>query len=233
MTIKTAIAYIRVSTKKQGKSGLGLDAQTLQIETFCKREGISIIQTLIEVESGKNDERPILEQALILAQKHDCPVIVSKLCRLSRSVHFISGLMARGVPFLVAELGIETPSFLLHIYAAVNEQERKVISERTKAALQAWKIRNPEKNLGNPQWQESLPQARIMGHQANRRKGEKTFWSVLPHIQQAARSGCKGTTSFVSFLNERGIRTARGNEWKPGSLHRFIKRAEKESLIAL
>src|SRR5664279_3116979 len=135
--MKSAIAYIRVSTQKQGKSGLGLEAQQALIKRFADQEGIQIVQTFTEVQSGKDDDqkRPQLSAALAAARKAKAPVVVAKLDRLSRDVHFISGLMTHRVPFIVAELGADADPFMLHIYAALAEKERALIADRTRAAL--------------------------------------------------------------------------------------------------
>ncbi len=133
------IAYYRVSTQRQGRSGLGLDAQRNAIARFAEGEGLQILAEFTEVETGKGadalDRRPQLAAALALARQQKCPVLVAKLDRLSRDVAFISGLMAQRVPFIVAELGADADPFMLHLYAALAEKERRLISERTKAAL--------------------------------------------------------------------------------------------------
>src|SRR4249919_2842823 len=113
--MKNAIAYYRVSTQQQGRSGLGIEAQQAAIARFCETEGYTLQSAYTEVETGKGcdalERRPQLSTALAAARKARCPVIVAKLCRLSRDVHFISGLMAHKVPFIVAELGAETDPF--------------------------------------------------------------------------------------------------------------------------
>lgn len=143
--MKPAIAYIRVSTARQGRSGLGLEAQQSAINRFAEAEVYTLIQTFQEVETGKGadalDRRPQLVAAIKLAKHHKAPILVAKLDRLSRDVHFISGLMIHKTPFVVVELGAGADPFLLHIYAAVAEQERRLISRRTIEALQAAKAR--------------------------------------------------------------------------------------------
>jgi len=141
-----AIGYVRVSTAEQGKSGLGLEAQRAAIEAFALREGFVVSDWFTEVQSGKRvsdtlDERPQLQQALKLGKERKSPILVSKLDRLSRDVHFISGLMVQRVEFIVAELGRSTDPFMLHLFAALAEKERMLISQRTKAALAALKAR--------------------------------------------------------------------------------------------
>jgi DNA invertase Pin-like site-specific DNA recombinase len=138
-------AYYRVSTQAQGKSGLGLEAQRKAVADFAAREGFEIVGEHVEVETGKGadalDRRPVLAAALAEAKKAKSAVIVAKLDRLSRDVAFVAGLMAKGVPFLVAELGADADPFMLHLFAALAEKERAMISARTKAALAAAKGR--------------------------------------------------------------------------------------------
>lgn len=139
------IAYYRVSTQKQGRSGLGLEGQRAAVAAFAKAEGFEIIAEFTEVETGKGsdalDRRPELKAALKAAKKVKCEVAVAKLDRLSREVAFIAGLMAQRVPFIVCALGRSVDPFTLHIYAALAEQERRMISQRTSAGLQAAKAR--------------------------------------------------------------------------------------------
>jgi DNA invertase Pin-like site-specific DNA recombinase len=145
------IAYYRVSTERQGRSGLGLDAQREAVARFATAEGLEIAGEFTEVETGKGadalDKRSQLAAALRQAKKLKAPIVVAKLDRLSRDVHFISGLMAQRVPFIVSAFGRNVDPFMLHIYAAMAQQERRMISERTKVALAAAKARGVK--LGN------------------------------------------------------------------------------------
>jgi DNA invertase Pin-like site-specific DNA recombinase len=138
-TTREAIAYYRVSTERQKRSGLGIEAQRAAVERFAEAEGIPLVAEFVEAESGKGADaldRPHLAAALALARQCKCHVVVAKLDRLSRDVAFISGLMAQRVPFIVAELGADADPFMLHLYAALAEKkERRLISERTRAAL--------------------------------------------------------------------------------------------------
>ena len=149
--MKTLIAYYRVSTQKQGRSGLGLDAQRAAVEAFAQAEGMEIVTEYHEVETGKGSDalerRPYLAEALKEAKKKKAAIVVAKLDRLSRDVAFIAGLMAQRVPFIVANLGANADPFMLHIYAALAEQERRMISDRTKVALAGAKARGVK--LGN------------------------------------------------------------------------------------
>jgi DNA invertase Pin-like site-specific DNA recombinase len=131
--MKPAIGYIRVSTARQGRSGLGLEAQQAALAKFCDAEAFRLVETYTETESGADDDRPQLSDAIERARKAKVPIIVAKLDRLSRDVHYISGLMKHRVPFIATELGADTDPFLLHIYAALAEQERQMISRRCSA----------------------------------------------------------------------------------------------------
>jgi DNA invertase Pin-like site-specific DNA recombinase len=139
------VAYYRVSSQKQGKSGLGLEAQRKAVETFARAEGYQVTTEFTEVETGKGadalERRPQLAASLKAAKKAKCAVVVAKLDRLSRDVHFISGLMSKRVPFIVTELGPNVDPFMLHIHAAVAQKERELISRRTREALAAAKAR--------------------------------------------------------------------------------------------
>src|SRR5437588_13124574 len=160
-----AVAYYRVSTARQGKSGLGIEAQKAAIQRFAEAEGIELVGEHVEVETGKGsdalDRRPELAAALAQARKAKCPVLVAKLDRLSRDVHFISGLMTHRVPFVVAELGADADPFMLHLYAALAEKERALISARTRAALAAKKAQGVK--LGNPR---NMPEAASTAREA-------------------------------------------------------------------
>jgi DNA invertase Pin-like site-specific DNA recombinase len=140
-----AVAYVRVSTQGQARSGLGLEAQRDAIAAFAKAEGFAITRTFEEHETGKGadaiDRRPQLAAAIKAARKLGGPVIVSKLDRLSRDVHFISGLMVHRVPFVVTEFGADVDPFVLYLFAALAQKERALISQRTKAGLAAAKRR--------------------------------------------------------------------------------------------
>src|SRR5665213_2416751 len=139
--MRQVVTYIRVSTAQQGRSGLGIEAQRAALARFVEAEGCEVLAEFVEVETGKGadalDRRPQLAAALAMARKAKAAVLVAKLDRLSRDVAFISDLMARRVPFIVAELGVDADPFMLHLYAALAEKERNLIAGRTKAALAA------------------------------------------------------------------------------------------------
>jgi DNA invertase Pin-like site-specific DNA recombinase len=177
--MRSVIAYLRVSTDKQGKSGLGIEAQREAIARFVAAEGLGLIAEHVEVETGKGadalDRRPVLRDALARARKAKAAVVVAKLDRLSRDVAFISGLMAHKVPFIVAELGADADPFMLHIYAALAEKERALIAERTRLALAQKKAQGAM--LGN---RTNLTEAQAMGAAASRQVADAFAANVLP-----------------------------------------------------
>lgn len=217
------VTYIRVSTACQGKSGLGIEAQREAIARFCQAEGYKALAEHVEVESGKGDvtlaRRPQLVAALAAAKRAKCAVVVAKLDRLSRDVHFISGLMAQRVPFIVAELGADADPFMLHIYAAFAERERAIIGARTKAALGALKAKGVK--LGN---RTNLPAAAKQGAAANRHGADTFAVNVLPIVRQMQATGVTSLAALAAGLNSRGIPTARGGTWHPSTVRNLVQR---------
>lgn len=137
------IAYYRVSTQKQGNSGLGLESQRQIVENFIATLKGSLRNEFVEIESGKVNQRPILKEAIVTSQNTGCTLLIAKLDRLSRSVSFISTLMESKIKFVACDIP-EANEFTIHIFSALAEQERKLISSRTKLALQAKKVREPD-----------------------------------------------------------------------------------------
>ncbi len=211
--MKTAVAYTRVSTAQQGKSGLGLEAQQAALARFAEAEGYSLIETFEEIETGKGadalDRRPQLTAALALARKHQAPIIVAKLDRLSRDVHFISGLMSHKTPFIVAELGADADPFMLHLYAALAEKERRLISERTKAALAAKKAQGVR--LGG------LNTGVIKARDEARERAEV----LRPLFAELAG---KSARAIAAELNERKVPTPSGGPWYATTVIRVQRR---------
>jgi len=220
--MKSAVAYLRVSTHRQGRSGLGVEAQREAIRRFAEAEGIEILGEHVEVETGKGsdalDRRPILAQALAQAHQRRCPIIVAKLDRLSRDVSFIAGLMAQKVPFVVAELGTDADPFMLHLYAAMAEKERSLISQRTKAALAAKKAQGVK--LGNPNYAASVGKARA----AIVANADQFATSVLPIVEGIQASGVVALDRIAAALNARGVHTRRGGKWHASTVRNLLLR---------
>jgi DNA invertase Pin-like site-specific DNA recombinase len=222
--MRPIVTYIRVSTARQGKSGLGLEAQTAALAKFAEAEGFETVASFVEVETGKGadalDRRPQLNAALAKARKLKCSVVVSKLDRLSRDVHFISGLMSHRVPFIVAELGADADPFMLHLYAALAEKERKLISQRTKAALQAAKARGVV--LGNPR----LAKSTALALKAKKAEADRFARSVAPTIREIRRSGVMSARAIARELTKRRVPTARGGDWTAVQVGAILTRVE-------
>jgi DNA invertase Pin-like site-specific DNA recombinase len=219
---KAIVGYIRVSTARQGKSGLGLEAQKAALARFAEAEGFAIVAEFVEVETGKGsdalDRRPQLAAALAEARKRKCPVIVAKLDRLSRDVHFISGLMAHKVPFVVAELGTDADPFMLHLYAALAEKERSLIAQRTRDALKAAKARGVV--LGNP----NLADVRGRAVASTKAEADRFANNVAPVIREIQSSGVASHRAIARSLNARGVATARGGKWTAVQVGSILRR---------
>jgi DNA invertase Pin-like site-specific DNA recombinase len=222
--MRPIISYIRVSTGKQGKSGLSIEAQRASIARFAAAEGLEVVSEFVEVETGKGsdalDRRPRLDEALTKAKKAKAPVVVAKLCRLSRDVAFISGLMSRRVPFIVTELGADADPFMLHIYAALAEKERALIADRTRAALAQKKAQG--KVLGN---QTNLREAQAKGVATNRKTADAFAANVLPVLREIQATGAKTHRAIAQALNNRGVRTARGGDWHDSTVRNLLARS--------
>jgi DNA invertase Pin-like site-specific DNA recombinase len=213
-----------VSTSQQGRSGLGIEAQRQTLRQFAQAEGFEVVREFVEVETGKGadalDRRPQLKAALAAARKQRCHVAVAKLDRLSRDVHFVSGLMAHKVPFLVAELGSDVDPFVLHLFAALAEKERALISTRTRQALAAAKERG--KTLGNPR----LHIARRSAVATIQAEADRHAANVLPIIREARKAGATTLREIAAALNARGIATARGGLWYATSVKNMLDRTD-------
>jgi DNA invertase Pin-like site-specific DNA recombinase len=219
--MKKIVAYLRVSSDRQGKSGLGLEAQRARLEAFAKLENLDIAQEFVEVETGKGADalegRPQLKAAIEAARSlGGAPIVVAKLDRLSRDVHFISGLMSQKIPFIVADLGPNVDPFMLHIYAALAEKERGMIAERTRAALGAAKQRGVQ--LGNPRLGEArlvLSERRVSYFQAHGAE-------IRAAIEMGLGRGATSLDGLARALNERGVGSPEGKAWYKTTVRAYL-----------
>jgi DNA invertase Pin-like site-specific DNA recombinase len=228
-----AIMYTRVSTRQQGKSGLGLGAQQDAIRAFAEREGFEIRQEFTEIETGKGDtlaRRPQLAAAMRAARRlafpggkgrhkgtgRGAPILIAKLDRLSRDVHFISGLMAHNTPFICCDLGSDTDPFILHLYAALAEKERRLISQRTKEALMKWRRQNPLRKLGGTN-AESERQAAAARERAA---------ALAPTMAELAGLSAR---ACAAELNRRKIETPLGSTWSSKTVLRVRERLARQA----
>lgn len=227
---RSFVAYLRVSTDKQGRSGLGLEAQEAAIRAFLQPGDRLLEPPHIEVESGRNADRPKLREALARCRRTGATLLIAKLDRLALSVRFISVLMEEGVPFVAADMPNATP-FMLHVYAAVAEEEARAISRRTKAALAAVKARGVK--LGGdrgyrpttpPDWRKGVAasvaaRTREADHEAHRLAG------VLEEVRATLGQGAS-LRAIAGALTARGIPTPRGASWTATGVRRALARLQ-------
>ena len=213
------IAYLRVSTVRQGESGLGLEAQRATVEAFARQHGGAIAASFVEVETGKRSDRPELAKALEAARKGKATLLIAKLDRLARNVAFIANLMDAGVEFLACDQPFAS-RLTLHILAAVAEDEARRISERTKAALQAAKARG--RKLGSPIAAKTVAKARA-ARSAYATKANATTLAVIREVQG---SGIGTLAGIARALRARGIKTPSGrSEWHAVQVSRLLATA--------
>jgi DNA invertase Pin-like site-specific DNA recombinase len=231
MTAQPAfVAYFRVSTQQQGRSGLGLDAQRDQVARHVASVGGQVVAEFVEVESGKRADRPELAKALAACRARGAVLLVAKLDRLARNARFllsvVEGAGEAGVAFCDLPQLPAGPvgRFMVTMLAAVAELEAGMISQRTKAALEAAKGRGVK--LGNPQLRAGSPEAARIASDAARAKAQAKAADVLPYVQAAQAAGATSLAQIAAALEARGVRTSRGGQrWAPAQVARVLKAA--------
>jgi DNA invertase Pin-like site-specific DNA recombinase len=208
------VAYYRVSTAEQGRSGLGLDAQESAVRNYLDGGTWELVEEFTEVESGKRSDRPELAKALTACKRHKATLVIAKLDRLARNVHFISGLMETKVKFVACDMPEATP-FMLHIYAAVAQEEARAISARTKAALAAAKARGVR--LGRTGIEILAPKYRA--------EAKARAEQLEPVIRELQRDGYS-MRGIAAELDKRKVDTPRGGAWHPQLVKRIVERLE-------
>lgn len=217
MTSKRYIAYYRVSTARQGQSGLGLEAQQTAVRSFVSSDAV-IAEEFVEVESGRRSDRPRLLEALAACKRHKAVLIIAKLDRLARNVAFVSNLMEAGVDFVAVDMP-HASRLTVHILAAVAEHEREMISQRTKAALAVAKARGTR--LGNPAGNATgLEKARQRASQLAGDRAEK----VRGIVEEIRAAGLTSFRQVAAALNARGVDSPRGGRWYAGSVRSILAR---------
>lgn len=215
------ISYLRVSTQRQGKSGLGLEAQREAVSSYLNGGNWTLVEEVVEVESGKRSDRPQLARALSLCRIHGARLLVAKLDRLARNVAFISTLMESGVDFEAVDLP-QANKLTVHIMAAMAEHEAAMISARTKAALAAAKARGTK--LGGHRRNSSRIHSKgcVASIKVRRESASRRATDLLPLIQ-SIRSDCNPSLrGIAAALNQRGVPTARGGEWSAIQVQRLL-----------
>ncbi len=226
------ISYTRVSTQRQGASGLGLEAQDAAIKAYAVSVGGEVAVAYTEVESGKRADRTELAKAVAHAKRVKARLVIAKLDRLARNVAFVSALMESGVDFVACD-NPHANRLTIQILAAVAENEARAISERTKAALAAAKARGVALGSARPGHWKGREQARDQGSKAgaaaakrlHEREGAPIFAKALPIASELHKAGAS-LQAIADKLNADGITTAQGAEWKRMQVSRLLKRAE-------
>ena len=213
------IAYYRVSTDQQGKSGLGLDAQKAAVAQYLNGGDWDLAEEYIEVESGKRSDRPELSAAVSACKRLKATLVIAKLDRLARNVHFVSGLMESGVKFVAVDMPSADP-FMLHVYAAMAEEEGRRISKRTKDALAAAKVRGVK--LGK--------HGQILSRQ-NKVEADLFAESIEPIIRRMRNRGLS-IRAITNQMNADKVPTAKGGAWHVLTVHRLLKRLDRRIVEA-
>lgn len=223
MGMKQVVSYIRVSTQRQGASGLGLEAQRAAVTTFCRDHGYELVEEYREVESGRKNDRPVLRQALARAKAAKAVLLIAKLDRLARNVAFIANLMESGVEFRACDLP-EASKFILHVMAAVAEQEARAISDRTRAALQAAKARGVRLGAANPASRNLNVDAGQRGAARTAKLARDSYVDILPVVRELRDKGLS-LQAIGTELDARGIFTRSGRSWNPMQVARVLRYA--------
>jgi DNA invertase Pin-like site-specific DNA recombinase len=216
------VSYLRVSTAQQGVSGLGLEAQRAAVAGYLNGGSWTLVQEVVEVESGKRNDRPALAHALRLCRRHRATLVIAKLDRLARNVYFISGLMEAGVDFLAVDMP-HANRFVVHVMAAVAEQEAEAISKRTKEALAAAKARGVKLG-GRRMSARRFAEIGAAARRARLAQVERARTGVLPAISKLQASGARSLRQIAAGLNAAEIPTPRGQgEWSAVQVQRVLK----------
>jgi DNA invertase Pin-like site-specific DNA recombinase len=218
------IAYYRVSTKRQGLSGLGLDAQKDMVKSYITQHGGVVVDEFIEVESGKNNNRQALKEAISKCELTGSILIIAKLDRLARNVYFISQLMEKDIEFIACDLP-QANRFTIHILAAVAENEAKAISERTKAALAQKKKRGEPLGVKGIENLKNVDEVKRINRlkEAKKEKADE-YARKLASIIIAKRKTGETYAAIAAYLQEQGINTRRGGKWYPATVRRLLNR---------
>jgi DNA invertase Pin-like site-specific DNA recombinase len=218
------VAYFRVSTVRQGKSGLGLDAQRAAVMAHLNGGRWKLIAEFVEIESGKRADRPKLAKALAACRVHGAKLIIAKLDRLARNVHFVSSLMEAGVQFEAVDFP-QANELTIHIMSAVAQHEAKAISERTKAALAAAKARGTKLGGVRRNHKPFTAETGALGPKAKAARADARAADLAPIIAELRVAGKTSLRAIAAGLSERGIPTARGRTgWSAVQVSRTLAR---------
>lgn len=230
MNAGKCVAYFRVSTKRQGDSGLGLEAQKQAVLSFLQGGNWTLLREFVEIESGKQDHRPKLREALKLCRVTGSKLVVAKLDRLSRNLGFLVSLQEAGVPFVCAD-NPNANELTIHLLSVLAQHERQVISERTKAALRAAKVRGVK--LGNPGIRDLRPNQREAANAVRIAMADSFVEDVAEIITDIKEAGVDSLAGIARELNRRGIPAKRGGLWQAVQVRRVLHRGTARNPVNL
>ena len=230
LEVQQYVSYLRVSTERQGQSGLGLEAQRQSVTDFVRQRGGTVIREFVEVESGRNNKRPRFAEALALASRADAKLLVAKLDRLSRNADFLSHIMQANVDFQAIDIP-DANRLTIRIMAAVAEHEAELISNRTRDALQAAKRRGVQLGSARPGHWQGREERRRAGSVAGasrsastrREKAEGAYLDIVPVICELRDKG-QSLAEIALALNESGVPTRKGRRWQATQVWRVLNR---------
>jgi len=217
------VSYLRVSTLKQGRSGLGVEAQRKAVADYLNGGCCDLICEVVEVESGKRNDRPKLDEALRLCRMHNATLVIAKIDRLARDAHFLLGLQKAGVRFVAADMP-EANEMVVGIMAVVAQAERRMVSTRTKAALAAAKARGVRLGGDRGNIREIAPKGQEASRIVRTAKAHERAADVAATIIEITKAGAESLREIAAALNARGIPTARGGEWRATQVARVLER---------
>lgn len=224
--MKTIIAYVRVSTKRQGRSGLGLEAQRQALEEYAQSIGARVLRVYVEIETGKTADRPELTRAIAHAKRSKATLVVAKLDRLARNAGFLLMLQASGLPMVFLDLP-GANEFTIGVMALVAQHEAKMISDRTRAALAAYKRRGGLLGASRPECRNLTPRARAKGRKAASAaisdSAREAYADLLPAMREWRDAGLS-QQAIADRLNEQGHTTRRGKPWSQAQVMRVLSR---------
>jgi DNA invertase Pin-like site-specific DNA recombinase len=219
------VSYLRVSTQKQGASGLGEEAQRKAVADYLNGGNWKLVAEVKEIESGKRDDnRPKLQEAMTLCRLHNATLVIAKLDRLSRDAHFLLGLQKAGVRFTCCDMP-DANELTIGIMAVVAQAERQMISQRTKVALQAAKARGKQLGGDRGNFADIAARGRALGAAKRSQKADGRAKDLAPVIEQIRHEGARSLREIAAALNAKAIPTSRGGEWSAVQVKRVLDKA--------
>jgi DNA invertase Pin-like site-specific DNA recombinase len=223
------VSYLRVSTVRQGKSGLGIEAQRKAVEDYLNGGNWKLVKEFVEVESGKHADRPQLAAAFQLCRLTGAKLVIAKLDRLSRDAHFLLGLEKAGVDFVAVDMP-QANRLVVGIMAVMAEDERRRISERTKAALAAAKRRGVK--LGGDRGSRPTNKQRAIAKRVRQDRADARAADLAPVVKELEAAGAVTLRAIAAGLDERGIPAARGGAWSANQIARLLKNIASPFVVA-